>query len=284
MKAATMSESPCVLAGGRDAALGRAGWAKDFAFDEKTNQEMARRLKIPVYFAVPNSARGAAAQEHRDHRPPDRLQAPRRQGTATSACASSSPSARAWPSGSARAGSSQTGDLLLTFRAEWGGAGAYPNVQMGISHTGVAYIKNGVLHNIDNPLNAEYLGARGELNSEHYRTLSFIHVIRPRNLTEAQRANLLEWTTPARRQLGPRLSQADQLQPGLQRAQVQARQVARVRQAPGPDRARAEPAGHRRHVLLGVRLVAAVAQGLRPGQDRRRLQGQPRPLVRAASR
>ena len=33
--------------------------AKEFTFDEKVNKEMARRLKIPVYFAVPNSARGA---------------------------------------------------------------------------------------------------------------------------------------------------------------------------------------------------------------------------------
>ena len=56
--------------------------------------------------------------------------------------------------------------MLLTFRSEWGGAGAYPNVQMGISHTGVAWIKDGVLHNIDNPLDQEYLGAgnRGEFN------------------------------------------------------------------------------------------------------------------------
>jgi hypothetical protein len=49
------------------------------------------------------------------------------------------------------------------------------------------------VHNIDNPLDAEYLGPRGELNSSHYNTLSFIHVIRPRNLTEAQRANVAEW-------------------------------------------------------------------------------------------
>ena len=32
--------------------------SKEFAFDEKTNAELARRLKIPVYFAVPASARG----------------------------------------------------------------------------------------------------------------------------------------------------------------------------------------------------------------------------------
>ena len=168
--------------------------AKDFAFDEKTSQEMARRLKIPVYFALPNSARAALPKsietpdrlidfKHPDAKGRDvglRLVVAKRAGLAQRL---------------GKSGLVETGDLLLTFRAEWGGAGGYPNVQMGISHTGVAYIKNGVLHNIDNPLNAEYLGARGELNSEHYRTLSFIHVIRPRNLTDAQRANLLEWTS-----------------------------------------------------------------------------------------
>jgi hypothetical protein len=166
--------------------------AKDFAFDEKTNQEIARRLKIPVYFAVPNSARAALPKSIEtsdrliDFKHPDakggglRLVVAKRAGLAQRL---------------GKSGLVETGDLLLTFRAEWGGAGGYPNVQMGISHTGVAYIKNGVLHNIDNPLNAEYLGARGELNSEHYRTLSFIHVIRPRNLTAAQRANLLEWAS-----------------------------------------------------------------------------------------
>ena len=31
--------------------------SKEFTYDEKVNAEMARRLKIPVYFAVPASAR-----------------------------------------------------------------------------------------------------------------------------------------------------------------------------------------------------------------------------------
>src|SRR6185436_3790103 len=169
--------------------------SKEFTFDDKVNKEMARRLNIPVYFAVPASARGAIPKTTDttdrliDFKHPDstsagdvglRLVVAKRAGLASRL---------------GKSGLVQTGDLLLTFRAEWGGTGAYPNVQMGISHTGVAYIKDGVLHNIDNPLNAEYLGARGELNSEHYRTLSFIHVIRPRNLTDAQRANLLEWTS-----------------------------------------------------------------------------------------
>ena len=169
-------------------------WSKDFTFDEKSNKEIASRIKIPVYFAVPNSARAPLRKsietsdrlidfKHPDAKSGDvglRLVVAKRAGLAQRL---------------GRSGLVETGDLLLTFRAEWGGAGAYPNVQMGISHTGVAYIKDGVLHNIDNPLNAEYLGARGELNSEHYRTLSFIHVIRPRNLTDAERANVLEWAT-----------------------------------------------------------------------------------------
>ncbi len=169
-------------------------WSKDFTFDEKTNKQIAAKLKIPIYFAVPSSARAPLPKNIEtsdrlvDFRHPDakngdvglRLVIAKRAGMAQRL---------------GKSGLFQTGDLLLTFRAEWGGAGPYTNVQMGISHTGVAYIKDGVLHNIDNPLNAEYLGARGELNSEHYRTLSFIHVIRPRNLTDAQRANLLEWTT-----------------------------------------------------------------------------------------
>jgi hypothetical protein len=171
-----------------------AARSKDFTFDEKTNKEIANRIKIPVYFAVPASARAPLPKsietsdrlvdfKHPDAKGGDvglRLVVAKRAGLAQRL---------------GKSGLLQTGDLLLTFRAEWGGAGAYPNVQMGISHTGIAYIKDGVLHNLDNPLNAEYLGARGELNSEHYRTLSFIHVIRPRNLTDAQRANLLEWTS-----------------------------------------------------------------------------------------
>jgi hypothetical protein len=70
-------------------------------------------------------------------------------------------------------------------------AGANP---IGI---GIAYVKDGVLHNLDNPMDNEYLGPqyRADLTSEHYRTLNFLHIIRPRNLTDAQRANILGWAT-----------------------------------------------------------------------------------------
>jgi hypothetical protein len=97
----------------------------------------------------------------------------------------------------AQSGLVQTGDVLLTFRSEWGGAGAYPNVQMGISHTGIAYVRNGVAHNIDNPMDDEFIGSgrTTELNSKHYRSIRFVHIIRPRHLTQAQRANLAAWAT-----------------------------------------------------------------------------------------
>ena len=135
---------------------------------------------------------------------------------------------------SARLGKSgllQTGDIMLTFRSEWGGAGAYPNIQMGITHTGFAYVDaKGNLRNLDNPMDGEYVGP-GNLTSEHYRTLNFLHIIRPRNLTDAQNANLLAWATQAQRQRRQGLSEPDQLQPGLQQAEVPAGAPARLRQA-----------------------------------------------------
>ena len=118
--------------------------SKEFTFDEKTNAELARRLKIPVYFAVPARARERLAQDHRDHRPADRLQASRRQkakGDVGLRLVVAKRSGFAQRLG--KSGLLQTGDILLTFRSEWGGAGAYPNIQMGITHTGFAYIKNG---------------------------------------------------------------------------------------------------------------------------------------------
>jgi hypothetical protein len=179
-------------------ALGaQPGAAKDFTFDEKVNAEMARRLNIPVYFAVPASARLALPNTVNttdrliDFKHPDGKGAKGDVGLRLVVAKRAGLAARLGKSGLV-----QTGDLLLTFRSEWGGAGAYPNVQMGISHTGIAYLKDGVLHNLDNPLTEEYLGPgmRGELTSEHYRTLKLMHIIRPRNLTDAQRANLLDWS------------------------------------------------------------------------------------------
>jgi hypothetical protein len=176
----------------------QAASAKEFTYDAKLNERLAAKMKIPVFFAVPASARAPLAKDITipdrlvDFKHPDaagaqgdvglRLILGKRAGMAKRL---------------AKSGLVQTGDLLLSVRPEWGGAGPYPNVQMGISHVGLAYIKNGAVHNLDNPMDAEFLGPnlRGELNGAHYNGLNFIHIIRPRNLTEAERQNLLDWIT-----------------------------------------------------------------------------------------
>jgi hypothetical protein len=174
--------------------------ARDFTYDEKVNAELARKLNIPVFFALPASARldlppktvdvpGARFVDFKHPGGKDakgdvglRIVRIKRAGMAQAL---------------GKSGLIQTGDIMLTFRTEWGGAGPYPNIQMGISHTGVAYVKDGVLHNLDNPMDNVYLGPgyRAELGSEHYSTLNYLHIIRPRGLTDAQRANILAWAT-----------------------------------------------------------------------------------------
>jgi hypothetical protein len=169
--------------------------AADFTFNEKTNADLAKKLKIPVYFAVPKSTWAKlpnikTTDKLVDFKHPDAMKAKGDVGLRLVVAKRSGLSARLGKSGLL-----QTGDIMLTFRSEWGGAGAYPNIQMGISHTGFAYIdKNGNLRNLDNPMDGEYVGP-GNLTSEHYRTLNFLHVIRPRNLTDQQKANLLAWAT-----------------------------------------------------------------------------------------
>jgi hypothetical protein len=172
-----------------------AAQLKEFTFSERANDRMAKKLNMPVYFALPASARSPAPGKVNtsdvliDFKHPDAKGADI--GLRIISTKRGDLSERL-----GRSGLVQTGDLLLTFRSEWGGAGAYPNIQMGVSHTGIAYVKDGQLHNLDNPLNAEYLGAsmRGDFSGEHYKTLSFIHVIRPRNLTAAQRTNIATWS------------------------------------------------------------------------------------------
>lgn len=168
--------------------------AAEFTYDEKVNEQMAKKLNIPVFFAVPASARAPLPKDINttdkliDFKHPDAKDAAGDVGLRLVVARRSGLSKRLADSGLV-----QTGDLLLSFRTEWGGAGAYPNIQMGISHTGVAYVKDGKVENIDNPLNHEY-NAPG-LSSEHYRTLDYIHVIRPRGLTDEQRANIVAWAT-----------------------------------------------------------------------------------------
>ena len=175
----------------------------------------------------------------------------------------------------AKSGLIQTGDVILTFRPEWGGGGAYPNIQMGISHTSIAYIKDGAVHQLDIPLNAEYLGGN-YARQFRQRALPDAEVpachpaARPDGGAEEDDRRLGD-AVQQRRAQG--LSEPDQLQRRLQRAEVRVRQAARLRQASGQIGLGQNPAGPDEHVLLGVRLVAAGAAQLRSGEDRGRLQG-----------
>jgi len=172
--------------------------AAEFTFSEKTNESYAKRLDMPVYFAVPASAR---AKLPKSFNTTDRLvefKHPDAKGASGDVGLRLIVAKRAgFGQRMAKSGLIQTGDIILTFRPEWGGGGAYPNIQMGISHTGLAYVKDGAVRQLDIPLNAEYLGGNyaGNFDSEHYRTLKFMHVIRPRGLTEAQKATLVAWAT-----------------------------------------------------------------------------------------
>src|SRR5687767_14324142 len=131
----------------RSQAKPAAPQTKTFTYDEKVNDQMAKKLKIPVYFALPASARATLpasidiSDKLVDFKHPDgkgaqsdvglRLEVAKRAGVAKRL---------------AKSGLIQTGDILLTFRSEWGGAGAYPNVQMGLSHTGIAFVKDGTVY------------------------------------------------------------------------------------------------------------------------------------------
>jgi hypothetical protein len=172
--------------------------AAEFTYNEKTNADIARRLDMPVYFALPSSARLTLPKSINttdrliEFKHPDAKGASGEVGLRVIGAKRGGFGQRM-----AKSGLIQTGDIILTFRPEWGGGGAYPNIQMGVSHTGIAYVKDGVIRQLDIPLNAEYLGGNygGNFDSEHYRTLKFMHIIRPRGLTDAQKATIVAWAS-----------------------------------------------------------------------------------------
>ena len=95
--------------------------ANEFVFDETTNEEMARRLAVPVYFALPESARAElprtidTSDRLIDFRHPDSLKSNARVGLRLIVAKRDGLARRL-----AQSGLVQTGDILLTFRPEWG--------------------------------------------------------------------------------------------------------------------------------------------------------------------
>jgi hypothetical protein len=168
--------------------------AAEFTSEQKATAEIAKKLSIPIYFTVPDTAR---------------IELPKSINTSDKLVDFHHPDAKGAKYGlrivvakrggfgqrMAKSGLIQTGDILLSFRPEWAGGGAYPNIQMGVSHAGTAFTRNGEIRHVDNPLNAEFNGSglNGSFDSSDYRELKFIHVVRPRNLTKAERANIDQW-------------------------------------------------------------------------------------------
>ena len=105
----------CALLGAGLALHPAPGVAGEFTFNERVNEEMAKKLAIPVYFAVPNSARLRlsrsidTADRLIDFRHPDAIRSGSRVGLRLIAGKREGFARRL-----ARSGLVQTGDLLLT--------------------------------------------------------------------------------------------------------------------------------------------------------------------------
>jgi len=96
----------------------------------------------------------------------------------------------------------QTGDIVLSFRPELAGTMAYPHIQQGITHAGLVIAdEDGVVFNIDSPLDADHMG---QFDAKHYAGkldedgnveggTHALHVIRPRIMDDERRARLQDW-------------------------------------------------------------------------------------------
>ncbi len=86
----------------------------------------------------------------------------------------------------------QTGDILLSFRPLWDKTLAYAHMQLGVSHSAIAFIvsDNGesLVVTLESPISYS-----SPLNSpEHYPDLDAIHIVRPM-LDAVQKENLERW-------------------------------------------------------------------------------------------
>lgn len=126
------------------------------------------------------------------------------------------------------AGVLQDGDVVLSFRPNLADTMAYPHIQMGSTHAGLAFTKaGGGAFNVDQPLDGDYNIVQnnqfaGRFDSLHYagcmptdnvpaggikcrknsagewireEGTEALHIVRPRNFSEAQKANLRGWVT-----------------------------------------------------------------------------------------
>lgn len=86
----------------------------------------------------------------------------------------------------------QPGDILLSFRPLWDKTLAYAHMQLGVSHSGLAFIASDATGRFVMTLESP-ISYSSPLNyPEHYSDLDAIHIIRP-SLTDAQKRNLEQW-------------------------------------------------------------------------------------------
>ncbi len=103
----------------------------------------------------------------------------------------------------AESGMIQDGDIILSYRPNWYGTIRYGSVQLGVSHSGFLYIdSDGLLKNLDLPLDPDHVGANNYLSSEHYKSTNFYQVLRPR-LTAEQRRRVKAWIQLFKKQSYP---------------------------------------------------------------------------------
>jgi hypothetical protein len=72
---------------------------------------------------------------------------------------------------------------------------------MGVSHSGVVYVENGVAKNLDMPMDAEYISENvsSAMDSSHYLETAHFQIVRPRNFSAAASKNLLDWVSTIRK-------------------------------------------------------------------------------------
>jgi hypothetical protein len=86
----------------------------------------------------------------------------------------------------------QPGDIFLSFRPLWDKTLAYAHMQLGVSHSAIAFVVSDTsdqfIMTLESPISYS-----SPLNyPEHYSDLDAIHVIRP-TLTDGQKRNLGQW-------------------------------------------------------------------------------------------
>jgi hypothetical protein len=173
--------------------LSSSAMSAQFVYDAQVNRTLTEKLDLPVFYSVPEHA--LAPLPHNIPTTDEQLIEYRHPGAPNSRIGVGLRIIKTNRAGLAaklaKSGLVQTGDVILSFRPEWGGSSIYTNIQLGVSHAGMAYVEAGKVKNLDNPLDTEYLGA---MDASHYRDAKMLHIIRPRALSAIEQKNLLFWS------------------------------------------------------------------------------------------